>query len=302
LVGIHQLTYIVEAIKNNSYSEASKILHVSRQAIAQAVQNTENELGYALFNRDGQYIKATENGILFARKAELVIRDYERLAYFDPKDFISTSSTKITIAVASSPFRGCVVNKGETYSKKKPADNIEIELVDLPSTMCTKGVEASIVDAAITPGIPKNPGYTISKIGNASICALMSISKALAIQTTTGYTTLKQLSNENVAYPFDIDSILEKLNTYYSSNKLKYPIYRHVPQETNAIYEFIDAGGILLAGPNSELLSNNCKIKLLHFAEDESKIPIFYTYKENHPHVNKLGALDDYVKLIMQSA
>jgi hypothetical protein len=41
---------------------------------------------------------------------------------------------------------------------------------------------------------------------------------------------------------------------------------------------------------------------LLHFAEDESKIPIFYTYKENHPHVNKLGALDDYVKLIMQSA
>jgi DNA-binding transcriptional LysR family regulator len=118
LVGIHQLTYIVEAIKNNSYSEASKILHVSRQAIAQAVQNTENELGYALFNRDGQYIKATENGILFARKAELVIRDYERLAYFDPKDFISTSSTKITIAVASSPFRGCVVNKGETYSKK----------------------------------------------------------------------------------------------------------------------------------------------------------------------------------------
>ncbi len=62
---LRQLRYFVEVADREHVSEAAENLHVAQSAISRQIANLEEELGVALFEREGRNIKLTKIGRQF---------------------------------------------------------------------------------------------------------------------------------------------------------------------------------------------------------------------------------------------
>lgn len=68
-----------EVRKQGSIREAAKSLHIASSAVSRHIQKLEDHLGIKLFERSSQGLALTAAGESFARHAQLVLQDTERL-------------------------------------------------------------------------------------------------------------------------------------------------------------------------------------------------------------------------------
>ena len=72
---LDQLTYFLEAARQEHIGKAARILAISPSAISHSIAALEEELGAPLFERKGKYIFLTNRGRrLMERAAELLSR------------------------------------------------------------------------------------------------------------------------------------------------------------------------------------------------------------------------------------
>ena len=81
-MNIEQLNYIRYAVELESYAQAGELLHVTPQAIARVVNETEKLCGQPLTERKGRSIQATSFGRAFARHVRNVSAAYDELCAF----------------------------------------------------------------------------------------------------------------------------------------------------------------------------------------------------------------------------
>lgn len=68
-VEIQQLRYLVAAADASSYAQAAKTCFTSRQNVAHAVKSIEGELGISIFERQGNAMVPTPEGLQAIHKA-----------------------------------------------------------------------------------------------------------------------------------------------------------------------------------------------------------------------------------------
>lgn len=76
-MNMDHLRYLVAAVESDSYTEAARTMHVSSQAIANAVHGIENILGEKLFTPAGRNIQATPAATQAAQAANRVLAAYD---------------------------------------------------------------------------------------------------------------------------------------------------------------------------------------------------------------------------------
>ncbi|MEK4375920.1 MULTISPECIES: LysR family transcriptional regulator [Bacillus] len=86
---LRQLRYFVEVADREHVSEAAENLHVAQSAISRQIANLEEELGVALFEREGRNIKLTKIGRQFLDHVRTALKaiDYAKEQideYLDP--------------------------------------------------------------------------------------------------------------------------------------------------------------------------------------------------------------------------
>lgn len=86
---LRQLRYFVEVADREHVSEAAENLHVAQSAISRQIANLEEELGVALFEREGRNIKLTKIGRQFLEHVRTALKaiDYAKEQideYLDP--------------------------------------------------------------------------------------------------------------------------------------------------------------------------------------------------------------------------
>lgn len=200
-----RLKYFVYAAGHGSYSDASKLLFVTRQAVAKAVIGLEKDLKVKLFESYGSHLTLTEEGsLVFAKASEIVCccEDLESYtASFSSDTFDeATLYGSFSLAVSASPYEGNIIPDSvfEDFSAKYP--QISLTYKDCSSDSGLNMLFDGRVDGAIILGRCKKEGYRCTKLFNSSLQIAVSSSHPLSGRDTVSICDMK---NYPIAEPYD---------------------------------------------------------------------------------------------------
>lgn len=73
------MQYIVEIMRQNSFTRAAEALHVTQPTISKTIKGLESELGRDIFVRDGKQVKLTDTGEAIHRYAQPILQLFDSL-------------------------------------------------------------------------------------------------------------------------------------------------------------------------------------------------------------------------------
>ena len=76
-----RLNYFVICARTESFRDAARLLRVTPAAVSKSMRLLEDELGVALFVRQGRNLALTDVGAQLAREAQVILTDVERRLY-----------------------------------------------------------------------------------------------------------------------------------------------------------------------------------------------------------------------------
>lgn len=278
-MNLGQLLYLVETVRQGSYSAAAPELFVTPQTISKSLSELEAELGIKLFERNGKRLVITDQACLLAEKAENVlaaVSDLEGLAY----QLKSNRELKAShIAVASTPLRGRLVSSDLLGLFKKRNPNIEVTIRENGSESCLNAVEQKLVDAAITLGRTSRLGLKWTQIYPFKFSVTVSRNNPLADRPIVD---ILSISNYQIATPMDFRCAYRLIERQFEVYGLK-PRYTDIVPDKSAHQEFLNSNGIIFTAQNS-CLENvyNDIVTLPLIPEDRITIPICLIYREDN--------------------
>ncbi|SFB14282.1 regulatory helix-turn-helix protein, lysR family, partial [Acetitomaculum ruminis DSM 5522] len=95
MVGIRHLKYFVTLYECRNYTQASKVLFVSRQTISIAIRELEEQTGLFLIKKYIRKVEITPDGEIYYKKAKLLVDEFEALT----SNKTNKSKRKFSIAV-----------------------------------------------------------------------------------------------------------------------------------------------------------------------------------------------------------
>lgn len=139
---VQQLRHLVAVADSVSYAQAAKACFTSRQNIAHSIKELETELGVALFERRGNELVCTEQGVQAARQANSILFDLDALRSL----FATGSGEKrvMDLAVTMNLFVGIPEATSAYFSKRAS----ELRFFELDCEGCYDSVCSGKVDAA----------------------------------------------------------------------------------------------------------------------------------------------------------
>jgi DNA-binding MarR family transcriptional regulator len=92
-----QLRYFVVSADVESFSEAAAVLYTTQSNVSKVIASLEEELGYAVFLREGRGVKLTARGRHFYRKAGEILTAFEELE----QETVTEKKSVVRIGAAS---------------------------------------------------------------------------------------------------------------------------------------------------------------------------------------------------------
>jgi len=81
---IQQLQYLVEIERTRSISQAAQNLYIGQPNLSRILKDTENHLGFPIFERTRKGVRPTERGVLFLQHARNILREQEFIESLGP--------------------------------------------------------------------------------------------------------------------------------------------------------------------------------------------------------------------------
>ncbi len=156
-VEIRHLRAAVVTAGTQSFSRAAKVLHVKQSALSRRVQALEQMLGVQLFERTKRGTFATENGKAFLAVAERILTDIDNLLT-TAKNVSYGEEGRLAVGFSSSLMTGNLRFAIGDYIGRYP--NVQFDGIEGGTEKLFSGLQARMVDAAITPALITEPGIT----------------------------------------------------------------------------------------------------------------------------------------------
>ena len=126
---IHHLKIFISVHRNNSFSKASKELHISQPTISEHIKNLENELDCTLFDRLGRSILPTAKAEILLPHALQVVEEIAKLQeaiHADNKQI----SGDIIISASTIPGTYLLPKMAAKFKKRYPNTRFQILIND----------------------------------------------------------------------------------------------------------------------------------------------------------------------------
>ena len=191
-LNLYRVFYIVA--KTKSFSESSRVLHISQPAISKHIQNLEYELDTTLFYRNNRGIELTpeaKNLLPYIEKAY----NFLCLGEQELQDSKALSKGKVTIGI---PKQSSVALFQKHITKfMKEHENISIEIIQKSYEELLELVEQHNIDILITPFSSNIPPY----LRKEDITIEKNCFACLNSYTNKQIVTLKELSSSRIILP-----------------------------------------------------------------------------------------------------
>lgn len=156
-IEIRHLKAAVVTADVKSFSRAAKVLHVKQSALSRRVQALEQMLGVQLFERTKRGTYPTENGKAFLTVARRIVTDIDNL-FTTAKNVSYGEEGRLAIGFSSSLMTGNLRIAIGDYMARYP--DVQFDGIEGGTEKLFTGLQARIVDAAITPALIAEPGIT----------------------------------------------------------------------------------------------------------------------------------------------
>jgi len=123
---LQQLRYFQSVVKNNSFSEAAEVCHISQSAISQQIQALERELGFKLLDRKHKSFSLTPAGEYFYNKSLILVSDYEHIRREAAK-IAHKGEAILRIGYLRSYSGGEFFNALELFAGKYPEVSVQVQ-------------------------------------------------------------------------------------------------------------------------------------------------------------------------------
>lgn len=132
-MNVMQIKYVLEIVRQKSFSKAANALFISQPTLSNQVKNLEDELQVKLFYRSTREVFLTKAGEEFCRYAAKVLEDFRTLSIAMEKHqdtaLLNLSMGYIASFTCSKPF-----DRVLTFLKKHPEINVKF-VVELPEVL-----------------------------------------------------------------------------------------------------------------------------------------------------------------------
>ncbi|MBT9283397.1 MAG: LysR family transcriptional regulator [Hydrogenibacillus schlegelii] len=120
-----QIRYFVEVARREHVTEAAFALNVAQSAVSRQIQNLEDELGVALFVRDGRRVRLTAAGSVLLEHMENVLREIEA-ARRRLESLVSPETGRIRLGFPSSLASYMLPTVLSAYRRLHPQTSFEL--------------------------------------------------------------------------------------------------------------------------------------------------------------------------------
>ena len=147
---IEQLDRFVRSARAGSYSAAAQELYVSPQTVSKSVHDMEHKLNIVLFEPTGRRLRPTARGAQVLHRASEVLEGVDDIRRICGDGGLSgaAGTSRLRVAVASSPLRGSVMAERDFRGFRRRCPHIALDVSFLSSGSCLSELESGAVDAA----------------------------------------------------------------------------------------------------------------------------------------------------------
>ncbi|GAO54068.1 MULTISPECIES: LysR family transcriptional regulator [unclassified Novosphingobium] len=169
-IAIYHLETLLWIARLGTFRAAAERLNTTQPAISARVRELEDQLGIAIFQREGRRMVLTARGRELVRDCEPLWAGFER-ALLKASDFAGASGV-VRIGAGEIAAASCLPGFVQQIERDLPGVTLEIE-IDLTARMLQQ-VLAGTTDIAFLAGPVENPGIRTCGIGSVGLVWLAS--------------------------------------------------------------------------------------------------------------------------------
>ncbi|WP_298627138.1 LysR family transcriptional regulator [uncultured Senegalimassilia sp.] len=277
---IEQLDRFVRSARAGSYSAAAQELYVSPQTVSKSVHDMERKLNIVLFEPTGRRLRPTARGAQVLHRASKVLEGVDDIRRICGDGGLSgaAGTSRLRVAVASSPLRGSVMAEHGFRGFRRRCPHIALDVSFLSSGSCLSELESGAVDAAVVAGRPGAEGLVSERVGTVELRLLVSRGHALASRKSL---VLADLEGTLLAEPYD-SSFLKAMVLELLSRHGVRPRMASLEMSAARHHGFLhEDGGAVLVVYDGRYPDQFPDVEAVPFAEGEGmELPAFLAWRQ----------------------
>lgn len=157
---LRQLEYFIEVAKREHFTQTAKELHVAQSALSRQIAQLEEELGAALFEREGRNVRLTRVGKLFLTRAENALGEIER-GRREVRAFLDPEMGEVRIGFPHSLAIQLIPNLIASFRRRHPGTRFSLR--QGPAVEVTDCIERGELDLALVSPPPRSTPFIASE-------------------------------------------------------------------------------------------------------------------------------------------
>lgn len=273
---IEQLDRFVRSARAGSYSAAAQELYVSPQTVSKSVHDMEHKLNIVLFEPTGRRLRPTARGAQVLHRASEVLEGVDDIRRICSDGGLSgaAGTSRLRVAVASSPLRGSVMAERDFRGFRRRCPHIALDVSFLSSGSCLSELESGAVDAAVVAGRPGAEGLVSERVGAVELRLLVSQGHALASRKSLA---LADLEGTLLAEPYDSSFLKATVLELLSRHGVR-PRMASLEMSAARHHGFLhEDGGVVLVVCDGRYPEQFPDVEAVPFAEGEGMEPCMAT-------------------------
>ena len=160
-----KLKHIVAVDQAGSISAAARALNLTQSTVSRSLADTEQEVGFALFDRRARDVVATERGRVFINRAARIISDLDQLAE-DARLARETSETLIRLGVSPASMQGLVNKAIIALMRRRP--DLRVHLEAMSAATGIRALRRGDIDVLVGPetAMRDEKSFSIERLGD----------------------------------------------------------------------------------------------------------------------------------------
>lgn len=272
---LRHLRYFVAVAEVENVTLAAEALHVSQPPLSRQIQQLEDEMGVALFERTAKSLRLTKAGEVFARECRLILKQVDqavaaaRKAGGDCREFNIGYAPSLTVKILPRILRHL----------REKIPEVTIHLHDLTTGEMLKRLKLKRLDLALVvyPGSSALRGFVFHELHRHPACAVLEVGHPLAREPVLRIEQL--LADKVIAFTrSDYPEYRRWLSSVFKSSGRRPKIVEEHDSITSLIASVEAGNGIAFGGDGFQKMAG-ARVKVVRLAPPAPPILVGAIYE-----------------------